>query len=696
MVKPCASGDPCPALRRTAADRNGAYDRKVNMTHSTSNSITPKVVVTSDFWHSRRRMVADSALPYQWRALNDEVPVDVPEGASWGENGAQYSHSLRNLRIAAGREQGAFSGQPFQDTDVSKWLESASYALRFKAENIDVDRLEASVDEAVSLFEEAQDQDGYIDTKFEIDVDASQRFRGLRWSHELYTMGHFIEAAVAHYEATGSERALNVARRAAACIASHFGDEEGKVHGPDGHPEIELALARLYEATGERQWLELAAWFIRVRGTNPEFWDQQDAAGGPQFYKNLDMPISYFVADKPALDLTEAEGHAVRFLYLATAMAKVGHLLDDDKLKTTAVKLWRNIVEHRMYVTGGVGSTQVGEAFTYDDDLPNDLVYAETCASVSMVFFAQALMSIEPDGSMGDVIERELYNGALSGIQLDGKRYFYVNPLDADPVASRRCPTKAHVLTRRAGWFDCACCPANLTRLIASVDRYLYSVGEGEHEGVIYAHQFIANRTEFGDDLVVEQRQKGEGYPWNGDVTFAVDNPRGLDRTLAIRIPGWCASWKLSVNGRQVSPAVEHGFVFIDVSAARTDIALRLDMPVRVLRAATRVREDFGKVALMRGPIVYCMEGCDNRDGDLWLDQIDTDRPVEESWQGDLLGGVVRLTAHGTRVDKQTDTPLYMSDAAKPAEIPTDLVFVPYYAWCNREEGQMQVWVRER
>ena len=666
------------------------------MTDNQSLEQLPSVTVTSAFWGRYRTMVAKDALPYQWGALDDRVPVDVPDGATWGENGSKFSHSLRNLRIAAGREQGPFSGQPFQDTDVSKWLESASYARRLTAEGINVDEFESKVDEAVALFDEAQDGDGYLDTKFEIDLSPDQRFKGLRWSHELYTMGHFIEAAVAHHMATGSERALNVARRAARCIADHFGDGEGKVHGPDGHPEIELALAKLYEATGERQWLDLAAWFIRVRGTDTDFYDEQDAHGGPRFYEGLNMPLSYFVADKPALELNEAEGHAVRLLYLVTAMAKVGHLLNDTDMIATSRRLWKNIVKHRMYVTGGVGSTQVGESFTYDDDLPNDLVYAETCASVAMVFLGEAMMDIEPTGVTGDVIERELFNGTISGMQLDGRRYFYVNPLEADPVASHRSPVKHHVLTRRAGWFDCACCPANLTRLVASVDRYLYTVGSGDHQGTIYAHQFIANRADFGDGFVVEQTQKGVGYPWVGDISFHVDNPGKLKRKLAIRIPGWATDWTCQINAARRTPQVVDGFITVDASAEHTVVELHFDMPVRKVHAALRVSEDIGKVAFARGPVVYCMEECDNL-GPLWLDAVPEDVKAQAEYEDNLLGGVVEVKVPGDRLVAKNDgeEALYRSDSEPYSRKPVTLTLVPYYAWCNRDEGQMQVWIKE-
>lgn len=654
-----------------------------------AHAVEPLVTITSRFWNRYREMTATSALPYQWRALNDEVPVDVPEGAAWGENGSQFSHSLRNLRIAAGCEDGEFSGQPFQDTDVSKWLEAASYALRLRDEDIDVEGLEAKVDEAIDLFEQAQDDDGYLDTKFEIDLPAEQRFKGLRWSHELYTMGHFIEAAVANYESTGSRRALDIAERAAACIDEHFGDGPEQIHGPDGHPEIELALARLYEATGERRWLDLAAWFIRVRGIDPEFYDEQDEAGGPQFYTDLHMPLKYFVADEPILNKEKAEGHAVRLLYLAAAIAKVGYLLDDRKMLDTAERLWRNIVDHRMYITGAVGSTQVGEAFTFDDDLPNDLNYGETCASVAMLFYGKALMEIEPRGSIADVMELELFNGMLAGIQLDGTRYFYVNPLEADPVASAGNPVKHHVLTRRAGWFDCACCPANLVRLIASLDRYLYTVDSD----TIYAHQYIANTAVFPNGITVEQTQTGEQYPWNGDITFKVSNPKGIQQHLAVRIPQWCESWQMEINGSPSNLEAAHGFVSIDVTGETTCIHLTLAMDVRKVRASLDVRADIGKLAVARGPIVFCTEQCDN-DGPLWLNGMGVHSPVEERYDATLLDGVEVLTVHGKRLESEGQGQYYT--ATRPQEEDDQkLTMIPYYAWCNRSEGQMQVWTRE-
>ncbi|WEV63730.1 beta-L-arabinofuranosidase domain-containing protein [Bifidobacterium sp. ESL0732] len=651
----------------------------------------PRVSITSDFWSRYRSMAVRQSLPYQWRVLNDEVPVDAPQGSSWGDNGQQFSHSLRNLRIAAGLQTGKFKGQPFQDTDVSKWLEAASYALRFDDGSVDMSALKAHIDEALSLFYQAQDSDGYLDTKFEIDLPADKRFKGLRWSHELYTMGHFIEAAVANFTSTGSSVALDIARRAAHCIDEHFGDEPGKIHGPDGHPEIELALARLYEVTGEQRWLDLAAWFIRIRGVDPDFFDRQDREGGPQIYEDIeDMPLRYFVADGPAIKLQKAGGHAVRLIYYATATAKVGKLLGDSEMIATAKRLWNNIVDHRMYVTGNVGSCKVGESFTYDDDLPNGLDYGETCASVGMLFYGKAMMDINPLGSVADVMELELFNGMLAGVSLDGTRYFYVNPLEADPQASLANPTKRHILTRRAGWFDCACCPANLMRLLTSLDTYLYTV-QGD---TIYAHQFIANTADFGDGFSVEQTQEAQGYPWIGEIDFRVRNPKELAKKLAIRIPSWSKNWSITVNGKSLNIPVSNGFVSVSVSEKSTHIHLSLDMSVRYIRASNRVRDDVGKLAVARGPVVFCMEQTDNQ-APLWLDSLSPDSKVGAVYHPELLDGVEMLTVEGARMEPADSNRQYQRATAPVRRLPENLNLIPYYAWCNRSEGQMEVWIDE-
>lgn len=675
----------------------------------------PGITITSPFWKRYRQEIVRHGLPYQWRVLNDEADIDMADDPSDLGVGAAKptSHAMHNLRIAAGLEQGEFSGRQYQDTDVYKWMEAACYALADAARNpgdydpADVDALRAAVDEAVDLIAKAQDADGYLDTKFQLDMAPEQRFTSLQWSHELYDMGHFIEAAVAHYEATGERTALDVALRVAACIERRFGDGPGQVHGPDGHPEIELALARLAEATGERRWLELAAWFLHVRGKDPGFLERQPEL----FYGGtLGFPRSYYQVDGPALELDHAEGHCVRQCYLATAMAKVGKAIGDGEMLAAARRIWRDIVNHQMYVTGNIGSTKVWESFTFDDDLPNDLAYGETCASVAMCFYARALLEAGPDAAVADTLELELFNGMLAGLSLDCRHFFYVNPLEADPKASRFNPERRHVLTRRADWFDCACCPANATRLIMSLDRYLYTVADdttADGDGTtgtgatIYAHQFVANVARFGDGLVIEQRQRGAGYPWVGDVEFRVANPQRLPRRLAIRIPGWAHGWTLTVDGRTVNGPLADGFVVIDVSSGSTEAVLHLDMPVRFLEAAARVRDDVNRLAVARGPLVYCAEGADNPEP-LWTCRIDAGDRTDVAYDPSLLDGVAMIRVDGSRVPADPDAPLYREvgadETSQTAEtlVPQRITLVPYYAWANREDGQMSVWLPRR
>lgn len=661
----------------------------------------PSITITSPFWRRYQQEIIRHGLPYQWRVLNDNIDITMADDPSDLGTGSikPTSHAMHNLRIAAGLEQGQFSGRQYQDTDVYKWLEAACYALHtikdpdngLALEPHDIDSLQVAVDEAVDVIGRAQAPDGYLDTKYQLDMTPEQRFTSLQWSHELYDMGHFIEAAVAHYETTGTRTALNIAVRVAECIAQHFGDGPDQVHGPDGHPEIELALARLYEATGERRWLDLAAWFLRIRGEDPGFLENQPEL----FYGGtLGFPRSYYQVDGPALKLDHAEGHCVRQCYLACAMAKVGRDLGDRQMLDAAHRIWRNITNHQMYVTGNIGSTKVWESFTFDDDLPNDLAYGETCASVAMCFYARALMEDEPDSRIADTLELELFNGMLAGLSLDCAHFFYVNPLEADPKASRLNPDRRHVLTRRADWFDCACCPANATRLIMSLDRYLYTVSDDG--ATIYTHQFIANRARFADELVIEQHQAGEGFPWDGSIEFRVKNPHRLTRRLAIRIPGWARTWSLRVDGMTaVSERATDGFVYIDIDKEESTIELWLDMPVRMLRAASRVRDDVGKLAVTRGPLVYCAENADNP-GSLWTYRIGTSDATHTTYDPALLDGVATITIHGRRILEPDDAPLYQ-DAGMPSRSAriehSNITMIPYYAWANREEGQMSVWI---
>lgn len=586
--------------------------------------------------------------------MNDEIDTTVPDDPAGNQLADNKSHAVANLKVVAGELDDEFRGMVFQDSDVYKWLEEAAYALAYHPDP----ELKALCDRTVNLIARAQQPDGYLDTPYQVKsgVWANRpRFSLIQQSHEMYVMGHYIEAAVAYHQVTGNEQALEVAKKMADCLDANFGPEEGKIHGADGHPEIELALAKLYEEPGEKRYLTLSRYLIDVRG-------QQTA-----------------------------DGHAVRVGYLCTG-AHVGRLLGDQGLIDTAKRFWKNIVTRRMYVTGAIGSTHVGESFTYDYDLPNDTMYGETCASVAMSMFAQQMLDLEPKGEYADVLEKELFNGSIAGISLDGKQYYYVNALETTPDGLAN-PDRHHVLSHRVDWFGCARCPANIARLIASVDRYIYTERDGGK--TMLSHQFIANKAEFASGLTVEQRSD---FPWNGHVEYTVSLPASATDSsvrFGLRIPGWSLGfYALTVNGKSAVAQPEDGFVYLMVNAGDT---LELDMPVKFVRANSRVRSDAGQVAVMRGLLVYCVEQADNP-GDLWnyrlADGVDA-AAAKTEFQSDLLGGVdtVSLPAVHEQADSD-DAALYVSADVAPATEAAILTLVPYYSWANREVGQMRVWLR--
>lgn len=643
------------------------------------------VNITSDFWRRYRELVVKEVLPYQWAVMNDEADISIAEDPQ--NNGQdKNSHAVANLKIAAGEQEGHHYGFPFQDTDVYKWLEAAAYSLGYHQD----DDLKQITDSLIDLIASAQDDDGYLSTFFQIDAP-ERKFKRLQQSHELYTMGHYIEAGVAYYQATGNEKALKIATRMADCIDDNFGLEAGKIPGYDGHPEVELALSRLYEVTQDKRYLDLAHYFLTQRGQNPDFFDKQNVADGEErdIIANMrNFPRSYYQAAEPIKDQQTAEGHAVRVVYLCTGMAYVARYTGDQDLLDACDRFWNDIVKRRMYLTGNIGSTTTGESFTYDYDLPNDTMYGETCASVGMSFFARQMLSIKAKGEYADVLEKELFNGALSGMSLDGKHFFYVNPLEANPEASKRNPGKSHVLTHRADWFGCACCPANLARLITSVDQYLYTVQDDQ----ILSHQFIANDATFENGVTISQTNN---FPWDGDIHYTVTNPNQQAFKLGLRIPGWSQNFKVAINGDNTVATVEDGFIYIDIDTADTSIDLALDMGTKFMRSSNRVSADYGKVAIQRGPVVYAAEEADNQ-VPLWNQKVDTTTTPTYKFDENLLNGVGTVTVAAKEPDlESTDAPLYTTLDAAPTEKDVQLKLVPYYAWANRLDGQMAVWLNQ-
>lgn len=643
------------------------------------------VNITSKFWTRYRQLVRTEMIPYQWRVLNDIAGIKI-EKERLNDEGipSEKSHAIENFKIAAKRTTGTHYGWTFQDSDVYKWLEAVAYSLREKMDP----ELEDRALEVIDLIADAQEDDGYLDTFYSI-LGIEHRYQSLAGSHELYCMGHFIEAAVAYYGATENEKVLEVAKRAADNVDANFGPEEGKIHGYDGHEEIEIGLLRLYHVTGEERYLNLAKYFLMERGKHPDFFREQAAKyKGPDALSGIEKsPDTYFQNHKPILEQDTAEGHAVRVVYMCTALADLAYSTGDEELYAACKRLWDDITKRRMYITGGIGSTVIGESFTLDYDLPNDTMYCETCAAIGLVFFAKQMLKIEAKAEYADVMERALYNCALAGMALDGKHFFYVNPLEVDPKKSKKDPTKSHVKPVRPSWLGCACCPPNLARLIASLDDYVYTVN-GDN---ILINQYIASSTAIEDAGTIKIHQTTD-YPWDDSVSIKIENNCDHDKRIGVRIPSWADGYRLAVNGKEEDAILSEGYAYIDVARmSKVTIDLYLEVSIKRYYANTAVSEDVGKVAIGRGPFIYCLEGVDNGE---YLNSISLpkDAKLTYKWTGDLLNGVGVIEGKAKRATSR-DTSLYST--VRPDTSDVDIKFIPYYAWANRGENEMQVWVRE-
>ncbi len=631
--------------------------------------------ITGGFWSRKIETVAREMLPHQWLALNDEVP------------GAEPSHAVENFRIAAGEAGGEFKGNIFQDSDVAKWIEAASYSLSHHPDPA----LEARVDEVVRLIAKAQRPDGYVNTYF-IVARPDKRWADLAWGHELYCAGHLFEAAVAHNAATGKTTLLDVARRYADCIDGVFGPGGGKIRGVCGHPEIELALFRLFAATGEERYRNLAIFFLEERGRDAASFDGKEPLG---FHIPATKAFGrdYFLNHERVREQADATGHSVRAVYLYAAMADEYAATGDEDLLRALRLIWESLVSRRMYVTGGIGSQAQGERFTSDYDLPPDTAYTETCAAIGLAFWAARMTGIEGDSSYADVFERVVYNGALSGVSLDGTRYFYVNPLEVTPSVIACRQDHEHVQGQRVKWNACACCPPNIARLVASMASYIYGSSGDE----LWVHHYAESESDTlvsGIRLRVSQRT---GYPWSGSIALFVDPDRELGLTLKLRIPGWCRSFACSINGSKVEAAdISRGYISIRRTWMPGDmVELELEMPVLMLRADPRISELAGKLAIQRGPLVYCVESLDNGVG-LQRFVLDLEAPAEASFDPKLMGGCVRILAPGWREDDWPETgegfPPYA--ARKRGLKRVGIVAVPYHLWGNRAPGgEMRVWL---
>ena len=622
------------------------------------------VRLTGGVLGERVETVGTVTLLHQWDALNDRIP------------GAAPSHAVKNFRIAAGDEEGEYDGLWFQDSDVAKWLEAACYRISFAPDQ----QLIAAIDELVDLYERAQEEDGYLHTYHQL-TPGAERWSNLRDLHELYCAGHFMEAAVAHCDATQSPRLLTVAEKLADLLCRTFGPADGQIQAYPGHPELELALVKLARASGRQRYLDLAEFFVRERGKKPHYFVEEAQRRG-----ETESPVwayfddqAYWQSHVPVVEQLEPRGHAVRAMYLYAAVADLARETGAVDLAETGERLWDEMVAKHLYIIGGVGADGPGgENFSEPFDLPDDRSYAETCAAIGLMMWARRLLDLRLDARFTEVMERALYNNVLAGLSQDACHYFYVNPLAVNPGETRRRYDCKMVQTQRVPWFGCACCPPNVARLLSSLGHYAVS----QNSGGLAVHLFTPLKLDHdGWKLSVDT-----DYPWSESVKITVSAAPESVATLAIRDLG--AKWRINEN--LVEEHAEAGYLKLSREwQAGACLTAEIPLPIERVRAHPRVTSASGRVALKRGPVVYAVEEADHGAG---LTSVGVKRETLLQADPDPHWGVTVLTGEATR--ETASNTLYQSDQTPQFE-PTALRAIPYAWWGNRGEGEMRVWVRD-
>ena len=594
------------------------------------------IKITDGFWKVKQDMVRDVTLKSVYDRFEETHRFDALN-CTWKEGDPDMPHV-------------------FWDSDIAKWIEGLAYSLNY-SEN---EELEKITDEAIEKICKNRDENGYFNSHFLV---TGERFSD-RTEHELYCAGHFMEAAAAYYEATGKKALLDAMCKYADYIEKCFVIEKSAKFITPGHPEIELALVKLYEITGEKRYLELSKFFIDNHG-NPA--DKPMYKGCNELYNQDDSPLR---------ERNTADGHCVRAIYLFCAMADLAYLYNDKELFEAADRCFMNIIDKRMYITGATGSTCHGESFTIDYDLPNRDAYAETCASISLAFFGNRMIKLNPDGKYADAVERVMYNGALSGVSMDGKGFFYENPLEinVDYNNVNKCTEsgKRFPITQRKEVFDCSCCPPNVIRFIAGIGEYIYSYTED----TLFVNQYINSDAEI-EGMTVSQTTD---YPATEEIKINIKN--GNKKYIALRIPSWCKDFEINK-----AYTLKNGYAYIEI-AENDEILLTLAMPVKFISANKKVHDCAGRVAVMRGPVVYCLEGVDNGK-DLNSIRIDIKEKGETAEREFLVPNIL------IKGYKEPESESLYFEATEDY-VEAELKFIPYFAYENRGETDMLIWVLKK
>ncbi|HEY0653445.1 MAG TPA: glycoside hydrolase family 127 protein [Chryseosolibacter sp.] len=596
---------------------------------------------------------------------------------------------IKNFEMAAAREGKFCTVYPFDDTDIYKTIEGASYSLKVHPDPT----LEAYIDTLITLIKSAQEPDGYLYTARTINplnvggmVGAERWVKEREHSHELYNAGHLYEAAYAHYLATGKKSLLNIALDNANLIESVFGP--AKRHVAPGHQVIEMGLVKLYRITGEEKYLNLARYFLDERGRV-----KYDSTSKDVFRNGM-----YWQDHKPVTKQTEAVGHAVRAVYMYAGMADIAALTGDESYLNAIDKIWENAVGKKLYVTGGIGAAGDGERFGNDYELPNATAYCETCASIGNVYWNHRMFLLHGESKYIDVLEKSLYNSLLSGIGMDGKTFFYTNTLQIKDHFRHN-----DIETKRSAWFPCSCCPTNVTRILPSVPGYAYA----QRGDDIYVNLFISGsaemKTSAGKALTIKQQSN---YPWDGNIKVTVEPARSSRLRLLVRVPGWAQKQALpgdlyhfqgaeigppqfTLNGKPVQVKMENGYAVFDREWKKGDVVeMSLPMDAHKVYANEKLTEDAGRVAFQRGPLMYCAEAVDN-EGKASNLVLPSSSALKSEFRPDLLGGVVVLTA-------EAKVPTVSPDGTSISTVSRKLTAIPYYAWAHRGEGEMTVWFPEK